>query len=130
MHADLLRSVLDSPQAARPLLAGWGLRDLDRAGRNLAAVARHLGPDPAHLGGPLARLLPRTPDPDMALNNLERFLANPAAVPLLPAILENRARALEILLQLFGTSQMFSDLLARHPDAIDLLRVPLRKSPS
>ena len=35
-----------------------------------------------------------------------------------------------MLLQLFGTSQMFSDLLANNPDYIDMLRVPLRRSPS
>src|SRR5262245_66630092 len=93
MHADLLRSALDSPHAARPLLSAWGLRDLDRAGRNLAAVARHLGPHPdlaLPLAGPLARLLPRTPDPDMALNNLQPFLANPPPPPLVPGLLDNR----------------------------------------
>ena len=49
---------------------------------------------------PLGRLLPRWPDPDMALNNLERFLANPAGAKQLPALLEGRARTLETLLQL------------------------------
>ena len=78
----------------------------------------------------LSRLLPRCPDPDMALNNLERFFANPAAPPLLPTLLDNRARALEILLGLFSTSQLFSDLLAQYPDYLDMLRVPLRRSPS
>jgi glutamate-ammonia-ligase adenylyltransferase len=130
MSADLLRSALDSPQAARPLLAGWNLRDLDRAGRNLAAIAGHLGPEAAPLAAPLGRLLPRTPDPDMALNNLERFFAYPGAPALVGALLDNRGRALEVVLQLFGTSQMFSDLLAQHPDYLDMLRVPLRKSPS
>src|SRR5207244_13255756 len=73
---------------------------------------------------------PRWPDPDMALNNLERFLANPAALAQLPALLEGRARTLETLLQLFSTSQFFSDLLVTNPDYIDMLRVPLRSSPN
>ncbi len=79
---------------------------------------------------PLGRLLPRCPDPDMALNNLERFLANPAAAAQTPLLLENRARVLEILLHLFSTSQTFSDLLSLNPDYLDMLRVPLRRSPS
>ncbi len=66
----------------------------------------------------------------MALNNLERFLAQPAAVAQLPDLLENRARLLEILLHLFSTSQTFSDLLSLNPDFLDMLRVPLRRSPS
>src|SRR5207247_8831616 len=45
-------------------------------------------------------------------------------------LLETRARALEILLQLFSTSQSFSDLLVANPDYLDMLRVPLRRSPS
>ena len=44
--------------------------------------------------------------------------------------LENRARPLEFLLQLFSTSQSFSDLLSLNPDYLDMLRVPLRRSPS
>ncbi len=112
-------------------LGGWGVRDHDRGGRNLAALKRHLGRDAlAALAGPLGRLLPRCPDPDMALNNLERFFAHPAAPALLSVVIENRARVLEILLGLFSTSQLFSDLLAQHPDYLDMLRVPLRRSPS
>src|SRR5262249_42261743 len=78
---------------------------------------------------PLGRLLPRSPDPDMALNNLERFLARPAAARQLPWLLENHARSLEVLLQLLGTSQYFSDVLVADPDAIQMLRVPLQQSP-
>src|SRR5207253_5934894 len=40
-----------------------------------------------------------------------------------------RYRPLEILLGLFSTSQMFSDLLAQQPDYLDMIRIPLRKSP-
>src|SRR5260370_20600409 len=78
----------------------------------------------------LARLLPPCPDPDMALNSLERFLANPAGAQHLPALIEGRARTLEKLLQLFSSSQYFSDLLVTNPDFVDMLRIPLRRSPS
>src|SRR5262245_4914188 len=131
MHLDQLRHCLDSADAARAVLHAWNVRDPERGWRNLGHLAQRVGLDGLReLSTPLGRLLPRCPDPDMALNNLERFLAHPAAPPMLPALLDNRARTLEVLLQLFGTSQTFSDLLAVHPDYLDMLRVPLRRSPS
>jgi glutamate-ammonia-ligase adenylyltransferase len=130
MLLEQLRSWLDSADTARPVLLGWNLRDPERGWRNLTHLAHSLSLDVLkELCGPLGRLLPRCPDPDMALNNLERFLANPGAGEQLPLLLENRARGLEVLLQLFGTSQSFSDLLGRHPDYLDMVRVPLRRSP-
>ncbi len=119
---------LDNLETARPLLAGWGLRDAERGWRNLAGIAAALGPDAWQaLGEPFARLVPACPDPDMAVNNLERFLSNPAAQPRAAAL--HQGRVLETLLQLFGTSQFFSDLLAANPDYLDMLLIPLRKSP-
>jgi glutamate-ammonia-ligase adenylyltransferase len=131
MHLDQLRNSLASLDGARALLHGWNLRDAERGWRNLSHLAATL-PVEALTGlcTLLTRFLPRCPDPDMALNNLERFLANPAGVAQLPTLYENRARTLEILVQLFGTSQSFSDLLALNPDYLDMLRVPLRRSPS
>jgi glutamate-ammonia-ligase adenylyltransferase len=131
MHLDQLRLCLESFDAARPALHAWNLRDPERGWRNLTRLADKLSLDALRdLCTPLGRLLPRCPDPDMALNNLERFLDNPDGAAQLPALLENRARALEVVVQLLSTSQMFSDLLALHPDYLDMLRVPLRRSPS
>jgi glutamate-ammonia-ligase adenylyltransferase len=131
MHLDHLRHCLDSLGNARALLHGWNLRDAERGWRNLTLLARSLTPEGLReLCTPLGRLMPRCPDPDMALNNLERFLSGPEGAALLPTLLDNRARSLEILLQLFGTSQSFSDLLTANPDYLDMLRVPLRRSPS
>ena len=131
MHLDQLRNSLASLDGARAVLHSWNLRDAERGWRNLSHLAATLPLDALRdLCTPLTRFLPRCPDPDMALNNLERFLANPAAAAQLPALYENRARTLEILIQLFGTSQSFSDLLSLNPDYLDMLRVPLRRSPS
>lgn len=131
MQLEQLRQSLASPEVSRPLLHTWRLRDLERGWRNLTHLANAIGVDALReLCHPLGRLMPRCPDPDMALNNLERFLANPSAAAHLPAFLEGRARTLEILVQLLGTSQFFSDLLAANPDYVDMLRVPLRRSPS
>ncbi len=122
---------LDSADNVRPILEAWRVVDWDRGHRNLLGLAQHLShPGLDQLAVPLTRLLPRCPDPDMALNNLERFFSHSAAPPLLPLLLENRSRNLEILLGLISTSQLFSDLLSQHPEYLDMLRVPLRKSPS
>ena len=131
MQADQLRHCLESPDAAAPLFGLLGLRDRGQGFRDLARLAERLGMDAlGQLTAPLARLLPRNADPDMALSNLERFFAHADGPALLPALLDARAKPLEVLLALFGTSQMFSDLLAQHPEYLDMLRVPLRRSPS
>jgi glutamate-ammonia-ligase adenylyltransferase len=131
MHLDQLRAHLESLDQARSLLQAWTLRDPERGWRNLAHLAEAVGLDSLReLCQPLSRTLPRCPDPDMALNNLERFLANPAGAQQLPALIEGRARILETMLQLFSTSQYFSDLLVTNPEYQDMLRVPLRRSPS
>src|SRR5438552_13678581 len=131
MHTDLLRQCLESVEFARSTFQSWRLRDAERGWLNLTHLAKAIGTDRlAELSQPLARLLPRCPDPDMALNNLERFLGNPAGAGQLRSLIEGRARSLEILLQLLSTSQYFSDLLVTNPDYSDMLRVPLRRSPS
>ena len=67
--------------------------------------------------------LPGSADADMALNNLERFV-RAARNPLgLAALFERDPRALATLLQIFATSQHFSDLLVTDPESFDLLRL-------
>jgi glutamate-ammonia-ligase adenylyltransferase len=107
------------------------LRDPDRGRRNLAALAKHLGPDAlAALLAPAARFLPRTADPDMALNNLERLLAAPAARDHLPQLIESRGRGLDAVLQLLATSHYFADTLATYPAFLDAVRAAPRRAPS
>jgi glutamate-ammonia-ligase adenylyltransferase len=107
------------------------LREPDRGRRNLAALAAHLGPDAhADLLPALGRLLPRAADPDMALNNLERLLAQPAARSHLPGLLETRARGLDAALTLLAASQFFADTLALYPDFLESVRTPPRRNPT
>jgi glutamate-ammonia-ligase adenylyltransferase len=131
MQLDHLRLCLDSLEEARPLLSEWGLHDVERGQRNLKHLADVLCVEAlAELCHPLSRLLPRCADADMALNNFERFLVSAGGSLQLPALMEGRARTLETVLQLFSTSQFFSDLLIANPDYLDMLRIPLRSSPS
>jgi len=111
--------------------AAWPIRDPDRGRRNLTALAEHLGPAAfLELMGPLARWLPRSPDPDLALNNLERVLARPAARTMLPALVEGRGRTLDTLLRLLGASLFFADVVSADPEAVELLRGPARHPPA
>ena len=131
MLPDPLSVTFESPANAAPFLDGWGLDDFERGLRNLRALDVSLGRERlAELIPYLGQFLPGQADPDMALNNLERFLANPLARRHLPDLLANKGRGLEVLVQLFSTSQFFSDLLVANPDFIDVVHGPLRPSPT
>jgi glutamate-ammonia-ligase adenylyltransferase len=107
------------------------LRDRERGRRNLTALAAHLGEGVcSNLLPVLARILARTADPDMALNNLERVLAQPIARQQLPVLLESRQRGLEAVLQLIATSQYFADTLAAYPEFLETVRNPSRRNPT
>ena len=115
--------------AEEPVLKA--VRDPDRGRRNLLALAAHLGPQPAaDLLPALGRLLPRVADPDMALNNLERLFAQPAARPHLPGLLDGRGRGLDAALHLLAASQFFADTLAHYPELLEAVRTPPKRNPS
>ncbi|HEY3787804.1 MAG TPA: hypothetical protein VGL71_03070, partial [Urbifossiella sp.] len=88
------------------------VRDADRGRRNLAALQANLGPAPFEsLVSGLGRLLPRTADPDMALNNLDRFVQASRSPLATGSLFERDREALGDLLQIMATSQYLSDLL-------------------
>jgi glutamate-ammonia-ligase adenylyltransferase len=109
--------------------ATWQLRDSERGLRIFTSLLQLLGTDKLkNLGQALAHLLPQNPDPDMAWNNLERYLS--AAPEMYTSLLEGDATGLAALLPLLGTSQFFADILTANPDFLSMLLVPLRQSPS
>ncbi|MCS7159145.1 MAG: bifunctional [glutamate--ammonia ligase]-adenylyl-L-tyrosine phosphorylase/[glutamate--ammonia-ligase] adenylyltransferase [Gemmatales bacterium] len=106
------------------------LRDPARAWQNLSGLRRSIGEERfGELSELLQRFLPRCADPDMALNNLERFLANKTAGDHLEMLADGAGRRLEILLQIFSTSQYFSELLIGHPEDLEMLWLPLQRTP-
>jgi glutamate-ammonia-ligase adenylyltransferase len=109
--------------------AALPLRDPDRGQRNLTALASYFGDDFRVLVPLLNRYMPRSPDPDLALNNLERLTAQPPVRAALTTLLEARPRTLDTLLRLLGTSQFLADALATDPDALEMLRGPGRRAP-
>ena len=122
--ADWFRTILDDPQTTRLWLGGLGVRDTDRGFRDVNDLARRAGPTVPmpKLAVQLDALLPRCPDPGMALTNLERFVAASERPEETLATLAESVRTTEILAQLFSTSQHLSELMIRDPTLLDWLR--------
>ncbi|HEV3022696.1 MAG TPA: hypothetical protein VGX76_09510 [Pirellulales bacterium] len=120
-----LHRYLDDPAEAEPWLQAWGLADPRHGHENLVRMATAgLTLDLlAAICQILAEHLPRTSDPDMALNNLDRFVAAARNPLSLGSLFERDREALPILLQIFSTSQHYSDLLITDPESYDLLRM-------
>lgn len=126
MNADWFLLHHDDPEVLRSWLGGLGIREVDRARRDLDDMVRSAGRDQLDLMAKLAvaldGILPRCPEPGMALSNLERFVAAQGdGEPIVRKLAENPKTA-EILLQVFSTSQHFSELLIREPALIDWLQ--------
>ncbi len=126
MQVSDLRRLLDDLGQARSFLASWALADLPQAHRNLVRMAEGGVPLDllADICGQLTASLPSLSDPDMALNNLERFVAAARSPLALAAAVRARPRRrLPCLLQIFSTSQHLSDLLITDSESYDLLRL-------
>ncbi|MBN1912408.1 MAG: bifunctional [glutamate--ammonia ligase]-adenylyl-L-tyrosine phosphorylase/[glutamate--ammonia-ligase] adenylyltransferase [Pirellulales bacterium] len=123
MRIDTLHHYLDDPKAGAEWLGGLGVVDGARGHANLVAMAetRMTLDLLAGLADLLGTHLGNCADPDMALNNLSRFVAA-ARNPLAAGTLFERApEALPTLLQIFSTSQHLADLLVADPESFDLL---------
>src|SRR5262245_53449496 len=122
---DRLRTCLDDAQAAEPWLRSLCVANLPAAHSNFMRMADHgVTLDLlSTISEQFAAAAPTLADPDMAINNLERFIAasrNPMATA---ALFERDPDALPNLLQIFTTSQYLSDLLVADKEAYDLLRM-------
>ncbi len=72
----------------------------------------------------LMDLIKRLPNPDMALNNWERYIHALASPEFHFNILLSQPRQLELLLRLFSSSQFLSDTLIRNPGFLEWLIEP------
>ncbi len=124
--ADLVLSEDISETARRKILAEAGFRDPERAYVNLRFLAGTGSSRTvfARLAVLAADILAGTPDPDMALNNLERFMRMTAAADYQYNMLLAQPMRLEMMLTLFAGSQFLSDTLIRHPGFLDWLILP------
>ena len=125
MQIDQLRRILDSPAEAAQWLRQLGIQDVGRGHGNLVRLATSgMTLDlVAVICDQLAEHLPHSSDPEMALNNLDRFVAAARNPLSLGSLFERDPDALPILLQIFATSQHLSDLLITDTESYDLLRI-------
>jgi glutamate-ammonia-ligase adenylyltransferase len=122
---DRLRTCLDDAETAEPWLRTLCVADLPAARANFQRIANYgVTLDLlTQISEQFAAAAPTLADPDMAINNLERFIAasrNPMSTA---ALFERDPDALPNLLQIFTTSQYLSDLLVADKEAYDLLRM-------
>ena len=114
----------------KDLLAERGFVDVDRAYENLLLLRR--GSDRSNLTERSRRILEKitplliqelfeSPDPDMALANLERFMAIIATRTSYYALLAENRETIKLLVSLFGMSEFLSKILINHPELLDSL---------
>ncbi len=127
--AAVVRGTLEEAESYQQLTA-LGFCDARLAHKNLQLLRE--GPPYAHsssrsralfltIGPTLLEALGTSPDPDMALNNLERFVSGYGAREPFYAMLGANPEAMQRVVSLFSTSSYLSHLLIRHPDYIDVL---------
>jgi [glutamine synthetase] adenylyltransferase / [glutamine synthetase]-adenylyl-L-tyrosine phosphorylase len=61
----------------------------------------------------------KSPDPDMALSHVERFLSAIGSRTMFYALLFEKPKVIDALVRLFGSSRFLSGFLLRHPELLD-----------
>ncbi|NLD36238.1 MAG: glutamate-ammonia-ligase adenylyltransferase [Desulfatiglans sp.] len=125
--ADVILSDTMSPEIRGRILSESGIKEPARAYVNLQGLAGE-GGSRREIFGRLAILawdiIKRTPDPDMALNNWERYIRSLASPEFHYNVLLSQPMHLEMLLAIFSNSQFLSDTLIRYPGFFDWLMNP------
>jgi glutamate-ammonia-ligase adenylyltransferase len=114
----------------KDMLAERHFEDVERAYENLTSLRR--GPVKGNLTERSRRILEKiTPqliheifeshDPDLALTNLERFMAVIATRQSYYALLAENRATIKLLVSLFGMSEFLSKILIGHPELLDSL---------
>ena len=119
----VLREFLENYDTAMLWLARASFAAPAAAYRNFLAIARHglsLGAQ-ANLHDLLGRYLPACADPDRAVNNLERLLGSVEDPSSFVDKWLCQPDSLAVLLQLFATSQYFSELIIADSNHIEFL---------
>lgn len=93
------------------------MQDAEQARRNFELLRAELGPEElAVLLPAVLSALSASGDPDMALNNLERFVGSLADAKTLPALCRSRPELLSLLITVFGASRFLSASLIAAPE--------------
>ena len=124
--ADLVLSENPPPHLLKKILIAAGFANVDRAYVNLRSLAGTGSRRQtfARLSLLASDILARTPDPDMALNNWERFIRALTSPEFHYNLLLSQPMRLEILLTIFAGSQFLADALVRNPGFLDWITLP------
>ncbi|MBI5190608.1 MAG: bifunctional [glutamate--ammonia ligase]-adenylyl-L-tyrosine phosphorylase/[glutamate--ammonia-ligase] adenylyltransferase [Nitrospirae bacterium] len=127
---EALLSMDATAEEASAILSGAGFRNPARAWRNVTQLRDGSAGSPLT---PRSRMLfmsvipafldgcSNSPDPDMALNNLETFVDTFGSREALAGLIKESPDRAALITKLFGSSDYFSKLLILHPEMSDLL---------
>ena len=123
---DLVMSEGLSDELIGRILGEAGFRNVRRAYGNLKRLAGKGGRRNAfsRLAVLAFDILSTRPDPDMALNNWERFIHTTLSPEFQYGVFLSQPMRLEILLSVFSVSQFLADTLVRNPGFLDWLTIP------
>lgn len=129
-EVDLILDTEHTDEQMESMLAKYNFKDLPRAHRNIDLLSKEAPPlhDSPRTRAFFASIVPsllsalsRAPDPDMALNNLERCTASLGAKTIFFQMLSENPQALEVFVDLCAWSQFLSDILIKNPGMLDQL---------
>ena len=125
MQVNELIRLLEQPDDLSTWLNQLGFADLDRAAANLDSIARSgmTTDQVATICDQMLSVASEISDLDMALNNLDKFVAAARSPLALGALFQRDTTALPILLTIFSTSQYLADLLSLDTESYDYLRL-------
>jgi glutamate-ammonia-ligase adenylyltransferase len=118
------------PDYIKDLLEGWGFSNPDAAYDSLqvlkgATPNRQLTRQARHHMERIAPLMMQevidSPEPEMTLSNVERFLSVLRARGTYFALLAENHKTMKLLITLFGTSQFLTRIFIQHPEILDAM---------
>src|SRR5437660_9293884 len=129
-ESDLILDTNPDPETIRAVLGRYPFKDIPGAYHNLTALAQEAVPFLstrrcrqflASIAPALLRALAETPDPDMALVNLEKVTASLGAKAVLWELFSFNPASLKLYVDLCAWSQFLSEILINNPGMIDEL---------
>jgi glutamate-ammonia-ligase adenylyltransferase len=129
-EVDLILDPEHTNEQMEEMLKRYNFKDLSRAHRNIDLLTRESSPlhdSPrtraffASIAPALLSRIAQAPDPDMALNNLERCTASLGAKTIFFQMLAENPQALEVFVDLCAWSQFLTDILINNPGMLDQL---------
>src|SRR5262249_44438395 len=126
----LLLAPPPDPETVRAVLGRYPFKDVQAAYANLAQLAQESVPFLsqrrcrhflASIAPSLLRAVSETPDPDMALRNLEKVTNSLGSKTVLWELLNLNPTSLNLYVDLFAWSQFLSEILINNPGMIDEL---------